>query len=150
MVRFSVFDFINQSSKIDLPSLDDLGKNHTAIRRLVMHSLILAYFIVVFASSSRTHGTDTGSSSFTDPKPSDLASNSGSKSRKTMEMQWVSEEAKWKRAEADRQHQQNRIQQLYNQRNLMLDEIKSVSAIKGLVWQELTLSPRWTDQSMAT
>jgi hypothetical protein len=115
-----------------------------------MHSLILAYFIVVFASSSRTHGTDTGSSSFTDPKPSDLASNSGSKSRKTMEMQWVSEEAKWKRAEADRQHQQNRIQQLYNQRNLMLDEIKSVSAIKGLVWQELTLSRRWTDQSMAT
>jgi UDP-glucose 4-epimerase len=128
MVHSSVFDFINQSSKIDLPSLDDLGKNHLASRKLIMHSLNFASFTVVFASSSRTYGTDTESPSFTASKQSDVASHSSSKSRKTMEMQWVSEEAKWKRAELDRQHQQNRIQQLYNQRNLMLDEIKSVSA----------------------
>lgn len=87
----------------------------------------------MFTSSSRSYGTDTAFPSFSylyNPKSTDLASSSSSKSRQTVEMQWVSEEAKWKRAEVDQQHQQNRIQQLYDQRSLMLDEIKRVSANK--------------------
>lgn len=44
LARSSVFDFINQSSKSDLPSLDDLGKDYTATDKLGYASTLPCLF----------------------------------------------------------------------------------------------------------